>query len=340
MPPELHERVDEEVKQTRRRSGWPASRTLAALGVSRSSYYRWRREQARGQPRSHAPPRPVQVHEATEEERKDALDYARRHPELRHRELAWRMIDEDVAYLSPSTVYRILKTARLVCAWRPRSKRYRESWEKAQRCDQRWATDLLHLRIGGQVYYLIAFLDEYSRYIVHHELLMSMDGATVSLAAQAAIETLKTTKPIIEEEKQKQAPEIRSDNGGGYVSREFRVVLDEHGLAHHRIRPHCPEENGLIERANRTLREALDGEALDNLPQARQTLKRVIRWYNEERLHSALGYLRPVDCYRGDPERLHAVRRIKLAQARHRRKEANLRIRQLSLPLESEETVA
>ena len=48
----------------------------------------------------------------------------------------------------------------------------------------------------------------------------------------------------------------------GYVSREFREVLAEHELAHQRIKPHCPEENGLMERAYRTLREALDGQEL------------------------------------------------------------------------------
>jgi len=36
--------VHEEVKQTKTRSGWPVSRTLQALGVARSSYYRWLRE--------------------------------------------------------------------------------------------------------------------------------------------------------------------------------------------------------------------------------------------------------------------------------------------------------
>jgi hypothetical protein len=39
--------------------------------------------------------------------------------------MAWRMVDEDVVYLSPSTVYRILKSAKLVCPWRRRTKRRR-----------------------------------------------------------------------------------------------------------------------------------------------------------------------------------------------------------------------
>ncbi len=60
-------------------------------------------------------------------------------------------------------------------------------------------------------------------------------------------------------------PRLRSDNCSGYISREFRAVLDENGLGHQRIKPHCPEESGIIERSNRTLREALEGEDLRDL---------------------------------------------------------------------------
>ena len=134
-------------------------------------------------------------------------------------------------------------------------------------------------------------------------------------------------------------PEIRSDNGSGYISREFGGVLDEHQLSHRRIKPHCPEENGLIERAQRTIGEALEDEELASYHQAVAVIAKVIAWYNERRLHSALGFLRPVDYYRGDPAALHAARRLKLAQARHQRKERNLQLRQSTLPLENSETV-
>jgi transposase InsO family protein len=264
-----------------------------------------------------------------EEEKQAVRAYACRHTELRHRELAWRMIDEDVAYVSQSTVYRILRAENLVCPWRRRKKRRREDLEKASRPDERWGTDLMYVRIGAHQYYLVTFLDEYSRYLVHWELLTSMDGASVSLSAQRAIETLaETSGPAL--------PEIRSDNGSCYLSRDFHVVLEEHGLAHQRIKPHCPEENGLVERSNRTLREALEQVEVRDRQQAEEALAKIIRWYNHERLHSALGYLRPIDYYRGQPSELHAARRVKLAQARHRRRERNLELRQPTLPLEDD----
>ena len=294
MPPELQQRVHEEVKRTKERSGWPVGKTLVALGVTRTTYYRWLREEAWAKAQPAEPPKPVQPYEALEEEKGAVKEYALKHPELRHRELTWRMVDEDVAYLGASTVYRILREAKLVCPWRRRSKRRREEDEKASRPNQIWATDIKYVWVRERDYFLVCFLDEYSRYIVHHELLWGMDGGTVSVEAQAALETLPKDGEGALQEK----PKIRSDNGSCYISREFGAV------------------------------------------QARKVIARVIRWYNEERLHSALGFLRPVDYYRGNPEALYAVRRQKLAEARHRRREKNLQLRQPTLPLASEEPVA
>jgi putative transposase len=338
LPPELQRQVQAVVEQTQQRSGWPVRRTLRQLGVSPASYYRWRKAARSAKQKPSEPMRPVQAYEATDEEKRAVRSYALKYPGIRHRELAWRMVDEGVACLSPSTVYRILKAENLVCPWTRRKKRSREEGEKAQRPDEVWATDLMVVQVGGRTYYLLNFLDEYSRLIVHHALVPSMDGITVSVEAQAAIEGfLRERKGELPEAGM---PRVRSDNGSCYISREFRGVLDENGLGHQRIKPHCPEENGIIERSNRTLREALEGEELVDLLPARDVIARIVDWYNTERLHSALGYLRPIDYYRGDPAQLHNERRRKLAEARHRRREKNLKLRQPTLPLESLEGVA
>lgn len=282
---------------------------------------------------------PAQPFEALPEERAAVLAYSREHAAVRHRELAWRMVDDDVAYLSPSTVHRILREADLMCRQRGRAKRYREEIEKASRPDQRWGTDLMYVKVNDVTYFYLGFIDEYSRYIVHWELLSGMDGHGVSVAGQAALETL----PCDADGQVRVKPEIRSDNGSCYISKEFHGLLEHYGLTHVKIKPHCPEENGIMERSNRTIREAMDEIDLENDTQinryhAEETIAQIIHWYNHERLHSSQGFLRPVDYYRGQPEALHEARRKKLVAARHCRREKNLKLRQPTLPLEADPT--
>lgn len=311
--------------QAKSRSRMPITTSLKHLGVKRSSYFRWKRAERWQQPRSEPVP-PVQAFEALPEEKQAVVNYALLHPEIRHRELSWRMIDDDVAYLSQSTVYRILKGESLMCSRPGRKKRYR---------DEIWATDLMYLTLGESQYYLLNFIDEYSRYLVHWELLTSMDGHSISIAAQRALETLTmndqgqvTTQPI-----------IRSDNGSGYISREFGGLLEHHGLTHHRIKPHCPEENGVMERCNRTLREAIEVHEFTGRYEAEEALGKIIAHYNTERLHSSLDFQTPATWYRDNPEKVSAARRLKLSQARHRRKQINLGIRQRTLPYPQPEIV-
>ena len=119
-------------------------------------------------------------------------------------------------------------------------------------------------------------------------------------------------------------------------------MLQANGLSHHRMRgPHCPEENGLMERANRTLREGLEGEEPSNLLEVEALMARIVRRYNETRLHSALGYLPPAEFYRGDPEsRFEEPPGQACSGARHQRRERNLELRQGDLPLEGGEAVS
>ena len=211
---------------------------------------------------------------------------------------------------------------------RGRQKRYRDDLEKASAPDEIWGTELVYINVNDVQYYLVVFLNEYSRYVVHWELLANMEGGTISLAAERALKTLGKTL----DGKLQTKPIIRSDNGSGYISGDFIGLLSHHGLTHHRIKPHCPEENGTVERINRTLREGIEEHLIESRQDAECVVGNVIDHYNTERLHGSLDYQTPSTWYRGNPDQLRQVRRKKMAMGRHRRKQVNLGIRQPTFP--------
>jgi len=198
-----------------------------------------------------------------------------------------------------------------------------------------WQTDIRYTKVQERNYYLLSFVDAYSRYVVHHELLTTMDGLSVSVAAAAAIETL--TKEV--------RPTIQSDHGAGFIAREFASTLAESGVGHTLIRPHTPTDNGIIERYHRTIGEKIEEHDLEDFTETKAVIAGIIDHYNHRRLHSSLSYLRPVGSrsrlgrvhYRGDPTTLLAERRRKLQVARELRKQENLKLRQRLIPWRQEE---
>jgi putative transposase len=264
-----------EVRRTRRRSGWPVRWTLVALGVPGSTYYRQPRRPPSPTPRRRLPA----SYAVLPAERAAVVGYARAHPELRHRELAWRMVDADVACLSPSTVLRILREAGLVAPWFRACQRRAVLPARPTTSNQLWQTDLRHVRIRRRNYYLLAFVDVCSRYIPYQALLSAMDGDTLALEAASALGPLpEGSRPV-----------IQSDNGSGFISREFAQVLREHAVTHHRIQPHTPEQNAFVERLFRTLGERLDAHELAAVGQARSAIAEIVNWYNHTRRPSATG---------------------------------------------------
>lgn len=318
------------VTQTQARIRWPIRRILRHLEIAPASYHRWGSRDVAPAPARASPGSPYEVLPA---ERRAIIDYALAHPEVRHRELAWKMLDENVVAVSPSTVYRVLGEANLVCRWIPRGRRKGAGRAAPPtKPDQRWQTDIRYVKVRERNYYLLAFLDVYARYIVYHELLRFMDGLSVSIAAQAALERLPAGV----------RPTIQSDHGSCFIAREFAQTLDAMEVGHHLIRPHTPTDNAEIERCNRTIGERIDDQlaAMNDADyhQAVAVIDGVIDHYNHHRLHSSLNFLRPVDYYRGNPEALLAERRRKLTTARELRKQENLRIRQSLLPYPAAET--
>jgi len=67
--------------------------------------------------------------------------------------------------------------------------------------------------------------------------------------------TFKIFKAFVEKQSFLYIKNLRTDNGGEYVSQAFKDFCREHGILHHHFVPHTPQQNGVAEWKNMTLKE-------------------------------------------------------------------------------------
>ena len=80
-----------------------------------------------------------------------------------------------------------------------------------------------------------------------------------------------------------------------FLSRRFRSACRFYGLKQEFVTPYTPEQNGVIERFFRSLKEEYVWQRVfRNFEEARRAVKGWIKWYNEGRPNQSLGYLSPV----------------------------------------------
>ena len=296
------------VKETLQRSGWRVYRTLAALGLPRSVYYAWKARESLEDRAS----RPCRVYEVLPEERSAICEYALQFAKIGYRKLTWMMLDAGVACVGESTVYRVLSEADLLARWKRSAVSSGEYHFRPNAPNQQWHTDVMYVWVAARFYFLLSFIDAYSRYVVHHKLLISLDGKSVAIELQAALEAGPGLKP-----------RVVHDHGGEFVNRDVTAVIKAHNLIDIKTRPRHPESNGIVERFNGTVRQDSDDEYGKNYLQAEAIIAQLIRHYNDERLHATLGYMAPTVWHRGQPDEVRQERARRIAAARAHRKTIN-----------------
>jgi transposase InsO family protein len=305
VPAETKAAVMQIVAQTKQRSGWQVYRTLAALAVPRSVYYAWKSRESLEDRAG----RPCRVYEVLPVERAAICEFALQYPKIGYRKLTWMMVDAGAACVGESTVYRILSDADLLSRWKRSVASSGEYNFRPNAPNQQWHTDVMYVWVAARFYFLLSFVDAYSRYIVHHKLLMSLDGKSVAIELEAALDAVKDAKP-----------RVVHDHGSEFVNRDVAAVIKTHNLIDIKTKPRHPESNGIVERFNGTVRDESDNDYGNNYLQAEAIIARLMQHYNEERLHATLGYMTPATWHRGQPDEVRNERARRIAAARaHRR---------------------
>lgn len=270
------------------KTGFKLNYFLSHLGLSKSKFHNWQKRA--GIMNNHNGKIPKH-HWHTPEEEKAVVGYVNDHLYSTdrffrdgYRRLTYRMIDDDVAALSPSTVYRILKKNNLLNLWNTKKPSSKGSgYLQPKIPHQEWHIDIKYIFFGRKFYFLISIIDGYSRFIVNHGLFTDMKTETITTVIQEAKDKFIGV-----------SPKIISDNGPQFISNEFRKFISFIEFKHVKTSVGYPQSNGKIERFHGSFnQEFYKNTPLLSFEDAKIKINRYIQEYNFNRLHSSLFYLTP-----------------------------------------------
>ena len=261
------------------------TRLCALYGVTRAGYYAWRRRP----PSAHE----VQDRRLTQHVRALFAAHGGRYGSPRlHRELrraGWRISRRRVERLMRMAGLR----ARVVQIYRANPGLHRFYGQHpnrlpaggARRRDQVWLGDITYLSLGGGWRFLAVILDQYSRRVLAWKLGRRRDAVLTRTVLDAAVRRRHPRRGLI----------FHSDRGSEYSAAAFRDRLQALGIQQSSAL-RGPEDNAHMESFFHSLKaELVHGARFETAPALRQAIACYLRYYNHQRLHSALEYRSPVD---------------------------------------------
>jgi hypothetical protein len=132
-------------------------------------------------------------------------------------------------------------------------KHQRHSFPQVANYRAKKGLELVHVDLCGQIRpkthsgksYFLLTVDDFSRFM-WVELLSTKDEA---------FKCFKRVKALAETERNLKLRVFRSDHGGEFNSIEFKEYCDKHGIKHFTTAQYTPQQNGVVERRNRTVVE-------------------------------------------------------------------------------------
>lgn len=304
-----HDTRDQVIDFVRR---WSSASEIAVrsfvlwLGLATSKFYNWEARYGRVNEHNGWVPRDFWLEGW---EKRAILEFHDRYPLEGYRRLTFMMLDANVVAVSPASVWRVLHAAGRLLRWNRKASSKGQGFQPPFRPHEHWHVDISYVNLAGTFYYLCSVLDGYSRYLVHWELRESMKEVDVEIILARAREKFPQARP-----------RIISDNGPQFIARDFKEFIRLCGMTHVRTSPFYPQSNGKIERWHRSLKgECLRPGVPGSAEEARRLVANYVDYYNRLRLHSAIGYVAPLDMLEGRAEAIRAERDRKLEEARGHR---------------------
>lgn len=165
----------------------------------------------------------------------------------------------------------------------------------ASRPNERWATDMARVWCGTEHRWcaLTLVMDCFTRELLGWRLSPTGNAK----AAEAALEEALIRRYGVLGRALDDLT-IRSDNGLVFTSKQYTRTVYRYGIKQEFIRPHTPQQNGMVERLIRTVKEqCLWLHNFASLNEARQALRKWFEYYNDQRPHQALGMKTPREIY-------------------------------------------
>ena len=309
MPPDTRDAVVDFVRAFHTHTELSVRWIVDHLAIATAQFYRWTTRYGRVNTHNGQIPRD---HWVTAAERAAILAYHDTHAPEGYRRMTFMMLDADVVAVSPATVYRVLKQAGVLDRWNRTPSKKGTGFVQPLQPHEHWHIDISYVNIAGTFYYLCSILDGATRFLVHWELRERMTTADVETVIQRAREQHPDAHP-----------RIISDNGPQFVARDFKEFIRIAGMTHVRTAPYYPQSNGKLERYHQTLKmTTIRPKAPSTVEEARRGVAAFVAYYNQQRLHSAIGFITPADMLAGHATAIWASRDQKLELARARRRAA------------------